>query len=175
MPDTKPHLSFDENGVCQACRAHQLKNDYLGGIDWNARENELNALLDQAKSAEGPTYDVLVPVFNSSATIPFTFKSGVVGPLHAEEFAIALRDETAVIFDSTELPLEPPPLDAFQIVSGDGTNWGMNWFTDTRIFEGSVGGEITSLELVTSVPEPTTLLLLGLGLAGLGFARQRLH
>lgn len=34
---------------------------------------------------------------------------------------------------------------------------------------------ITSLATIRSVPEPTTLLLMGLGLAGLGFARKRLH
>ena len=69
MPDTKPHLAFDEKGICQACGAHQLKNDYLGGIDWDARENELNALLGQAKSAGAPSYDVLVPVSGGKDSI----------------------------------------------------------------------------------------------------------
>ncbi len=40
-------------------------------------------------------------------------------------------------------------------------------------------GAFPGLDNVTlgrvSVPEPTTLLLLGLGLAGLGFARKRAH
>jgi len=37
------------------------------------------------------------------------------------------------------------------------------------------GGALTALAVLTAVPEPTTVLLLGLGLAGLGFARKRLH
>jgi len=62
MPDTKPYISFDEQGVCNACRAHKLKNDYLAGIDWEARKKEFDELALAAKARNAPNWDALVPV-----------------------------------------------------------------------------------------------------------------
>jgi N-acetyl sugar amidotransferase len=62
MPDTKPYITFDESGVCNACRAHEKKNQVLGGIDWKAREKEFDKIILEAKSKNAPFYDVLVPV-----------------------------------------------------------------------------------------------------------------
>lgn len=69
MPRTKPHLSFDESGVCGACIAHQKKNEVLGGIDWKQRMHQFNNLLEQAKDANTPHYDVLVPVSGGKDSI----------------------------------------------------------------------------------------------------------
>lgn len=62
LPDTKPHLIFDKNGICTACLAHQQKNRRLAGIDWDAREQEFDELIKHTKSKAAPYYDVLVPV-----------------------------------------------------------------------------------------------------------------
>ncbi len=62
MPDTKPYISFDENGICNACQAHEKKKHILGGIDWEAREKEFEKIVMEAKSKNAPFYDVLVPV-----------------------------------------------------------------------------------------------------------------
>ncbi len=35
MPDTKPDLHFDEEGVCDACRSQEVKNQ---NINWQERE-----------------------------------------------------------------------------------------------------------------------------------------
>ena len=37
MPDTKPDLHFDDQGVCDACRSQTAKNDR---IDWEKRDRK---------------------------------------------------------------------------------------------------------------------------------------
>ena len=62
MPESKPYISFDEHGVCNACLAHKQKKQHLGGIDWEAREQEFERIVLEAKSQNASFYDVLVPV-----------------------------------------------------------------------------------------------------------------
>jgi len=69
MPDTKPYISFDEGGVCNACLAHKRKNRYLDGIDWEARGQEFSRLVLWAKSRKAPFYDALVPVSGGKDSI----------------------------------------------------------------------------------------------------------
>lgn len=57
MPDTKPDLHFDEEGVCDACRSQEAKNQY---IDWNQREKEfLDIVHVNKKNAD---YDCVIGV-----------------------------------------------------------------------------------------------------------------
>jgi len=57
-PDTKPQLNFDENGVCDACKWHEMKDS----IDWNERRRELKEILEKYRSKDGSRYDCLIPV-----------------------------------------------------------------------------------------------------------------
>ena len=57
-PDTNPGLHFDENGVCFACKWHELKNT----IDWNSRKKELEKILDKYKNKDGNSYDCIIPI-----------------------------------------------------------------------------------------------------------------
>ena len=52
----KTTLSFDEYGVCDACRTGEKKDN----IDWTTREEELLRLLDKHRKNDG-SYDCLVP------------------------------------------------------------------------------------------------------------------
>lgn len=51
-------LTFDDEGVCSACRVHEEKEK----IDWSAREKKLHAILDQYRSKDGKNYDCIIPV-----------------------------------------------------------------------------------------------------------------
>ncbi len=58
MPNTKPDLSFDENGVCHACTSFQSRPS----IDWSAREIELREILEKYKGKDGSNWDCVIPV-----------------------------------------------------------------------------------------------------------------
>jgi N-acetyl sugar amidotransferase len=58
MPETKPDLLIDEEGVCNACRNYEKRVK----IDWEGRKNELLTILDRYRSKDGSNYDCLIPV-----------------------------------------------------------------------------------------------------------------
>src|SRR5438128_1976235 len=58
MPETKPDLFIDAHGVCNACRAFELRKE----VDWDARKAELLRVLDRYGSKSGSNYDCIVPV-----------------------------------------------------------------------------------------------------------------
>jgi N-acetyl sugar amidotransferase len=58
MPETKPDLLIDDDGVCSACRAFERRVE----VDWHARREELLDVLDRYRSSDGRSYDCIVPV-----------------------------------------------------------------------------------------------------------------
>lgn len=58
MPNTKPDLHFDEDGICDACRSAQVKEK----TDWTTREKEFQTVIDRYRSKDGSRYDCIIPV-----------------------------------------------------------------------------------------------------------------
>ena len=57
LPDTRPNLALDAEGVCNACRSHGTKRV----IDWASREQAFRDVVAHAKS-RSRGYDCLIPV-----------------------------------------------------------------------------------------------------------------
>jgi len=58
MPETKPDIFFDDDGVCSACIHYAQRTE----VDWDARRAELLEVLDRYRSPDGSTYDCIIPV-----------------------------------------------------------------------------------------------------------------
>ena len=56
MPDSRPRIEFDGEGVCNACRNAEQKDD----IDWDARRAEFLEVIEAYRRRGGP-YDCVVP------------------------------------------------------------------------------------------------------------------
>lgn len=58
LPDTKPGIVFDAEGVCSACRSVERKH----WIDWESRAAHLKTLCDTIRGSNGNGYECIVPV-----------------------------------------------------------------------------------------------------------------
>ncbi len=59
MPDTRPGITFDAEGVCSACRHYENRKN----VDWDARFKEFEAYCDKYRGMNGPGgYDCAVAV-----------------------------------------------------------------------------------------------------------------
>ena len=58
MPDSKPDLSFDKDGVCNACRNYENRSK----VNWEERKVELNQLLEKYRSKDNSSWNCIVPV-----------------------------------------------------------------------------------------------------------------
>jgi len=58
MPDTKPDLHLDEEGICNACRSYENREQ----VEWDQRKQDLLAILNRYHSKNGSNYDCVVPV-----------------------------------------------------------------------------------------------------------------
>lgn len=58
MPETKPDLHIDAEGVCSACRSFEKRKV----VNWDERRKELTAILDRYRTPNRSNYDCIVPV-----------------------------------------------------------------------------------------------------------------
>lgn len=58
MPDTKPDLFLDDDGICNACRSYERRAE----IDWESRKEELMRVLERYRRRDGSNWDCIVPV-----------------------------------------------------------------------------------------------------------------
>lgn len=55
MPDTRPGIKFNEDGICYPCLAYEHRKN----IDWHQRRRELEQLADRYRGCNGDFYDCI--------------------------------------------------------------------------------------------------------------------
>ena len=120
MPETRPRISYDKRGVCNACQwAEEKRTD----VDWEARWKELEAFCDKYRS-QNENFDCIVPASGGkdSSYVAYMMKHklgmhplcvNVVPPLTFDVGVQNLKNFIEVGFDC--VMINPNPLVAKEI------------------------------------------------------------
>lgn len=79
LPETHETIQFDNQGVCNVCRAHEYKQD---NIDWESRKKDLDQLIEKYRGKYD--YDCLIPYSggkDSTWTVHYLVKEYGIKPL----------------------------------------------------------------------------------------------
>ena len=58
MPNTRPGITFNEEGICSACQTYEKRKT----IDWDKRYKELEVLCEKYRGSNGNSYDCAIAV-----------------------------------------------------------------------------------------------------------------
>jgi len=58
MPDTRPGITFNEEGICSACQSYERRKK----IDWDARWKEFETICEKYRGMNGDGYDCAIAV-----------------------------------------------------------------------------------------------------------------
>ena len=58
MPDTRPGITFNSEGICSACQSYERRKN----IDWEKRRKELDELCNKYRGMNGKGYDCAIAV-----------------------------------------------------------------------------------------------------------------
>ena len=58
MPDTRPGITFNEDGVCSACQAYEKRK----AVNWADREKELEKLCSKYRGMNKASFDCAIAV-----------------------------------------------------------------------------------------------------------------
>jgi len=58
IPSTKPHITFNEKGICSACTSYQNRPN----IDWEKRKKSFLEIIKKIKKNDGSNWDCVIPV-----------------------------------------------------------------------------------------------------------------
>jgi N-acetyl sugar amidotransferase len=98
MPETRPRIHYDEHGVCNACNWAEEKKEQ---VDWNARQKELQELVEKCKTRNSDKFEIIVPVSGGKDSCYVAYK---VKQLGLVPLAITLKPPLA--FEIGEKNLE---------------------------------------------------------------------